>query len=62
MTRSCGSTIQYSGMPEVIVMKRGMAKGYSGVTNTLFDRANCKVLFGDAKESLLTIINELKRI
>ena len=47
---------------QVIVMKRGMAKGYSGVTNTLFDRANCKILFGDAKESLETIINELKRI
>ena len=47
---------------QVIVMKRGMAKGYSGVTNTLFDRANCKILFGDAKESLGTIINELKRI
>ncbi len=47
---------------QVIVMKRGMAKGYSGVTNTLFDRANCKILFGDAKASLETIIKELKRI
>ena len=47
---------------QVIVMKRGMAKGYSGVTNTLFDRQNCKVLFGDAKESLEQIISELKRI
>jgi NAD(P) transhydrogenase subunit beta len=47
---------------QVIVMKRGMAKGYSGVTNTLFDRANCKILFGDAKDSLESIINELKRI
>ena len=47
---------------QVIVMKRGMAKGYSGVTNTLFDRQNCKVLFGDAKESLEQIITELKRI
>lgn len=47
---------------QVIVMKRGMAKGYSGVVNTLFDRANCKILFGDAKASLETIIKELKRI
>ncbi|MBP6311667.1 MAG: NAD(P)(+) transhydrogenase (Re/Si-specific) subunit beta [Flavobacteriales bacterium] len=47
---------------QVIVMKRGMAKGYSGETNTLFDRQNCKVLFGDAKESLEQIISELKRI
>ena len=47
---------------QVIVMKRSMAKGYSGAVNTLFDRQNCKVLFGDAKESLEAIINELKRI
>ncbi|MBK8582220.1 MAG: NAD(P)(+) transhydrogenase (Re/Si-specific) subunit beta [Flavobacteriales bacterium] len=47
---------------QVVVMKRSMAKGYSGVVNTLFDRQNCKVLFGDAKESLAAIITELKRI
>ncbi|MBX2982853.1 MAG: NAD(P)(+) transhydrogenase (Re/Si-specific) subunit beta [Flavobacteriales bacterium] len=47
---------------QVIVMKRSMAKGYSGAVNTLFDRQNCKVLFGDAKSSLEEIINELKRI
>jgi len=47
---------------QLVVMKRSMAKGYSGVVNTLFDRQNCKVLFGDAKESLSAIITELKRI
>lgn len=47
---------------QVIVMKRGMSKGYSGTTNTLFDRQNCKILFGDAKESLEHIISELKSI
>lgn len=47
---------------QVIVMKRSTAKGYSGAVNTLFDRQNCKVLFGDAKASLEEIINELKRI
>ncbi|MEO7080504.1 MAG: NAD(P)(+) transhydrogenase (Re/Si-specific) subunit beta [Flavobacteriales bacterium] len=47
---------------QVIVMKRSMAKGYSGAVNTLFDRQNCKVLFGDAKSTLVEIINELKRI
>jgi len=47
---------------QVVVMKRSMAKGYSGAVNTLFDRQNCKVLFGDAKASLVEIINELKRI
>lgn len=47
---------------QVIVMKRGMASGYSGETNTLFERANCKLLFGDAKESLNQILDELKKI
>lgn len=47
---------------QVIVMKRGMATGYSGAQNPLFERSNCKILFGDAKESLLKIIDELKRI
>lgn len=47
---------------QVIVLKRSSAKGYSGAVNTLFDRQNCKVLFGDAKASLEEVINELKRI
>jgi len=63
-----GSSIH--GMPiirahkakQVVVMKRGMAKGYSGEENLLFGRQNCRVLFGDAKDSLRTIIDELKRI
>ncbi len=63
-----GSSIH--GMPiikayaakQVIVLKRGMATGYSGEMNLLFDRANCRLLFGDARGSLRTIIDELKRI
>ena len=47
---------------QVFVMKRSMSTGYSGVENPLFERSNCKVLFGDAKESLTSIINELKNI
>ncbi|MDX9751569.1 MAG: NAD(P)(+) transhydrogenase (Re/Si-specific) subunit beta [Flavobacteriales bacterium] len=47
---------------QVIVLKRGMATGYSGEVNLLFDRANCRLLFGDARASLRTIIDELKRI
>ena len=47
---------------QVIVLKRGMANGYSGEMNLLFDRANCRLLFGDARSSLRTIIDELKRI
>lgn len=47
---------------QVIIMKRGMATGYSGASNPLLERNNCKVLFGDAKESLIKIIDELKKI
>ena len=47
---------------QVIVMKRGMSSGYSGETNTLFEKANCKLLFGDAKDSLTHILEELKKI
>ena len=47
---------------QVIMMKRGMAAGYSGAINPLFGRSNCKILFGDAKDSLTQIIDELKKI
>ncbi len=47
---------------QVIVMKRGMAAGYSGAENPLLGRQNCKLLFGDAKESLSRILDEIKRI
>ena len=36
----------------VIVLKRSMATGYSGVGNPLYFRYNTWMLFGDAKESL----------
>ena len=36
----------------VIVLKRSMATGYSGVGNPLYIRGNTWMLFGDAKESL----------
>jgi len=36
----------------VIVLKRSMATGYSGVGNPLYFRDNAWMLFGDAKESL----------
>ncbi len=46
----------------VVVLKRSMAKGYAGVENELFNKDKCKILFGDAKESLQLITNELKLI
>lgn len=46
----------------VIVIKRGMAKGYAGVENRLFGEENCQLLFLDAKVALNGIINELKNL
>jgi NAD(P) transhydrogenase subunit beta len=46
----------------VIVVKRGMSKGYAGVENKLFEYENCSLLFSDAKIALADIINELKSL
>jgi len=46
----------------VVVIKRGMSKGYAGVENSLFGADNCQLLFLDAKIALSGIINELKTI
>lgn len=47
---------------QVVVMKRGMSTGYAGVQNELFGMDNCSLLFGDAKNTLQEIVNQLKLI
>jgi NAD(P) transhydrogenase subunit beta len=44
----------------VIVLKRSMAAGYSGVENDLFYLPNTAMLFGDAKKSLEALVTEVK--
>ena len=53
-----------AGMPVIecwrgthtVVLKRSMSTGYAGVENPLFFKGNTRMLFGDAKESLLKVL------
>ena len=44
----------------VFVLKRSMASGFSGVDNPLFFGDNTRMLFGDAKDSISTVVAEFK--
>jgi len=44
----------------VIIMKRSMASGFAGIENDLFYRENAYMLFGDAKQTLNTLVTEIK--
>jgi NAD(P) transhydrogenase subunit beta len=45
---------------QVIVLKRTMNPGFAGIENELFYRENTAMLFGDAKQSLQRLIQEIK--
>ncbi|MBT3383226.1 MAG: NAD(P)(+) transhydrogenase (Re/Si-specific) subunit beta [Prolixibacteraceae bacterium] len=44
----------------IIIMKRGMGKGYAGIENFLFFNDKTRMLFGDAKSSISKLVNEIK--
>jgi NAD(P) transhydrogenase subunit beta len=44
----------------VIVNKRSLSPGFSGIPNPLFAKDNTSMLFGDAKESMQALVNEYK--
>ena len=46
----------------IIVLKRSMAAGFSGVENDLFYHPRCAMLFGDAKSSVQTLISSVKEV
>ena len=42
----------------VFVLKRGMATGFAGIDNPLFFKPNCRMIFGDAKETLGHLVRQ----
>ena len=45
-----------------IVLKRSMRPGYAGIDNELFYNPNNQMLFGDAKDSISSVVNEVKAL
>ncbi|HOU95592.1 MAG TPA: NAD(P)(+) transhydrogenase (Re/Si-specific) subunit beta [Bacteroidales bacterium] len=46
----------------IIVIKRGMGKGYAAIDNPLFYNDKTRMLFGDAKVVLQNLVNEIKNL
>lgn len=44
----------------VLVIKRSLSPGFSGIDNTLFYRYNTRLLFDDAKAALLSLVSIFK--
>ena len=42
------------------VLKRSMAPGFAGIENPLFFKTNNRMLFGDAKDSISSLVSEFK--
>jgi NAD(P) transhydrogenase subunit beta len=46
----------------IIVMKRGMGKGYAAIENYLFYNDKTRMLFGNAKDTLQKLVAEIKNL
>ena len=46
----------------IIIMKRGMGKGYAAIENYLFFDDKTRMLFGHAKDSLQMLVTEIKSL
>ncbi|MCP5539237.1 MAG: NAD(P)(+) transhydrogenase (Re/Si-specific) subunit beta [Akkermansiaceae bacterium] len=44
----------------VFALKRGQGAGFSGLVNTLFFRENCRMIYGDAKETITALAAQFK--
>ena len=50
--------IEVNRAKTVFVLKRSMNPGFAGIQNPLFFKENTRMLFGDAKASIQSIISE----
>ena len=41
-------------------LKRGQGTGYSGIINTLFFRENCRMIYGDAKATVGSMVAQFE--
>jgi NAD(P) transhydrogenase subunit beta len=54
--------IQAHNAKNIIVMKRGMGKGYAAIENYLFYNDKTRMLFGNAKDTLNQLLAEVKAL
>ncbi len=47
---------------QVIVLKRSMSPGFAGIENELFYNDKTRMLFGDARDSVSKLVNEIQRM
>ena len=52
--------IEVHNAKTVFVLKRSMSAGFAGVQNPLFFKQNTRMLFGDAKDSISSVVAEFK--
>ncbi len=52
--------IQAHHAKTVFILKRGQGKGFSGLVNKLFVMENSRMIYGDAKATISSLVNELK--
>ena len=52
--------LEVENAKNIIVMKRSMKAGYAGIDNALFYQPKTYMLFGDAKDTLVKLVNEVK--
>jgi NAD(P) transhydrogenase subunit beta len=46
----------------VLVIKRGQGRGFSGIENALFGKDHTRMLYGDAQDMVSKLIQAVKRL